>query len=380
MARKINKVKSDLRSYPHYVMMGQPKVGKTTLFRDLVLLVYNDASKGLLISCGEENGYQALDNLQVEDAKSWDDIEDENGNRGLVQIVDELIELRGTDEQIEMVGFDTFDELVNIARDQVFEEHRDTYNKYPISLNDALGGYGRGVERVNALIREQIARLNNAGMAVFILAHTKVKDKSDPLSGEKYEMITNDLDSRFYNPIANTAQMIVNIVLDRKIEGAGTEKKKISKDKEITVDIAGRTTSCERYMYFRDDNFVDAGARFVGLPEKLPLSAENFMKAFEIGVENSRTQTQTKAEIKKQVAEENEANNTAGQKLLKKEMTAKKEDLAKEITSILSVTKDKDILTKVAQTLKDKDIKGFDTKSLAEVNIDDLKEIIDMLK
>ena len=134
-------------------------------------------------------------------------------------------------------------------------------------------------------------------------------------------------------------------------------------------------------MYFRDYNFVDAGARFVGLPEKLPLSAENFMKAFEMGVENSRSQAQTKTEIKKQLAEENEANNMAGQKLLKKEMVVKKEELAKEITAILpDIKEDKDLMTKLAQALKDKDIKGFDAKNLETVSIDDLKEIIDMLK
>ena len=186
-------------------------------------------------------------------------------------------------------------------------------------------------KRVAKLIEDQLQRLNDAGMAVFVLAHTKVKEMSDPLTGDPYEMITNNLDSRFYNPIANKAQMIVNIVMDRNIEGVSTEKKKI-KDKEIDVTIAGRQTTLERYMYFRENLFVDAGGRFKGLPEKLPLSAENFMLAFETGVKNSMGDSVNDYNIEKQKEEEHQKNIESGIKLHKKE----KMDLAKQIQILLS--------------------------------------------
>lgn len=379
MARKLNKVKIDLRSYPHYIIMGVRKSGKTTLFRDLVLYNYHDASKGLLISCGAEDGYRALDDLQYEEARTWDMIENEDGERGLVQIVDELLALRGTDDQIEMVCFDTLDELVDVATQQVYEEHRDAYMKYPKSLNDALGGYGAGQRRVASLIKEQIGRLNNAGMAVFIIAHTKLKDKEDPLSGEKYEMITNNLESRFYDPIADTAQMIVNIVIDRKIEGAGTVKKKVSKDKEIDVEIAGKQIEQQRYMYFRENNFVDAGGRFPGLPEKLPLSAENFMKAFEMGVKSSQSNPLTKTEEKKRKEEENEINQQAGVKLVAKELEHKKAELSLEINTKLNANPDKEILSEVLTVIKENGIKGFDAENLKNVDVSILEKIVNIL-
>ena len=73
MGRKINKVQVDLCSYPHYLIMGVKKVGKTTLFADLVDLLYpGHPEKGLLISCGNEEGYKALDDLQYEEAREWD--------------------------------------------------------------------------------------------------------------------------------------------------------------------------------------------------------------------------------------------------------------------------------------------------------------------
>ena len=95
----------------------------------------------------------------------------------------------------------------------------------------------------------------------------------------KYEIVTNNLDSRFYAPIADTAQMVVNIVKERNIEGAGTTTKKIN-GKEIEVEVAGKQKNVDRYMYFRETTYVDAGGRFEGLPEKLPLSAENFQKMY----------------------------------------------------------------------------------------------------
>ena len=379
MAIKKNKVKLDLRSYPHYVIMGMRKVGKTTLFKELVEYNYKDPDKGLLISCGEENGYLALDDIQYEDAKVWDQIEDEDGNRGLVQIVDELVERRGTPDQIEMVGLDTLDELVEIATQQVYEEHRNEKGKYPKSLNDALGGYGAGQRRVVELMRGIIKRLNEAGMAVFILAHTKKKDMTDQLTDLAYEFVTNNLDSRFYSPIADTAQMVVNIVKERNIEGAGTEIKKV-KDKEIEVKTAGKQKSVDRYMYFRENPFVDAGGRFVGLPEKLELSAENFMKAFEMGVEASKKKKQSDDELKAQVEEENKKNIEAGVKLQKKELKAKKNNIAQEINQALVSSPSPEKLEAVSKKLAEYNIKGFDEKNLEDVEVSALEEILSILK
>ena len=378
MARRINKVKVDLGSYPYYVIMGVRKVGKTTLFKDLVDYLYpNNPEKGLLISCGNEDGYKALHNLSYEPARTWDMVEDENGDRGFIQICDELISLRGTSEQVDMVAIDTLDELVEIATQQVFEEHRSEKMKYPKSLNDALGGYGAGPRRVSRIISEQLERLNNAGMAVFILAHTKVKEQKDPLTGDPYEMITNNLDSRFYGPVADKAQMVVNIVMDRNITGVGTEKKKV-KEKEIEVITAGKQTSLERYMYFRENLFVDAGGRFKGLPEKMPLSAENFMIAFETGVKNSMGDFAKEYDIDKQRTEEQQKNIEDGIKLHKKEQINKKIELSRQIQEKLSGASQEN-LAEVTKKIKDYKIKGFDEENLESVDMENLEDILNIL-
>lgn len=374
MGFKINKVKVDLRSYPPYLIMGEPKVGKTTLFRDLVLLTCKDKEKGLLISLGQEEGYLALDDLQYEEAKVWDQIEDINGKRGLVQIIDEVLETQDSDNRIELVCFDTFDELVDIAIQQVFEEHRDLTGSYPKSINDALGGYSRGKEKVNRLIKEQIARLREAHVAVFILAHTKVKSKNDAYSDVNYEMITNNLDSTYYNPIANMAQMIVNIVYKRQFNDI-SEKKKKTKNGEI-VEQKGNLMSSQRMMVFCDDEFVDAGGRFHGLPKELPLSAENFMKAFEMGVKNSTTASESELEERKQneIAE----NNAIAEKASEDLAMDKKLKIVGEIKAAIHENQETAFL-KIKPVVSKYKIKGFEKEHLVDVDIEKLIEIKNLL-
>ena len=159
-------------------------------------------------------------------------------------------------------------------------------------------------------ILEQVGRLRSVGYAVFILAHTKNKDKTDPVTGEQYEQVTNNLFTTYYNPIADICQMIVNIVIERDIKD-------------------GKQIGSSRVMYFQSNGLVDAGGRFTGLPEKLPLSADSFMSAFEMGVKGSMmTDNVSEKDIKKMQDNENkerETNVEKAQKVEKAKKTAEEE-------------------------------------------------------
>lgn len=160
---------------------------------------------------------------------------------------------------------------------------------------------------------EQIGRLRSVGYAVFILAHTKNKDKTDVVTGEQYEQVTNNLISTFYNPIADICQMVVNIIIEREIKD-------------------GRQVGANRMMYFQSNGLVDAGGRFNGLPEKLPLSADSFMDAFETGVKSSMIGGNVSdKEIKKMQDKENKERETNVEKAQKAEKNKKsaEEELAK---------------------------------------------------
>lgn len=270
MGFKINRIKADLGSYPHYMLLGIRKIGKTTFFRDLVKEEYGDASKGLLISCGSENGFRALDDLQVEEAKVFNqEYDEETDSRGFVQIIDDVVE-NNQEYGIKVVAIDTLDCLYDIAAQEAIRLSRKETGKPCKSINDAFGGFGRGLDRVIALIQEQITRLEDAGIAVFILSHVKEKTRTDMVTGEEYQVWTNNLMDKVYGAIADTAQMVMMAVIDREI-----------KDK--------RSVGENRVLYLRATASLDAGSRFNGLPEKVPFTPKAFMDAFKQGVKNSAT-------------------------------------------------------------------------------------------
>lgn len=326
MAFKMNKVKVDLCSYPQYVIIGQRGIGKTTLFRDIVIEEYGSPEYGLLISCGNESGYHALDNLQVEEVREWskeygfpeseEGVPEEFWTRGLVEVIDDLV-FNKSNYKIKLVCFDTLDELYPMAEQRVFYEHKKKKGSYPESLNSALGGYGAGQNRAVELVTEQMARLLNAGYGVFFIGHVKVKDKIDPVTGDVYEQYTNNLSNKYFGAVADSAQMVVNIVNELNVTGGSDDK-------------AGRITGSTRSMYFRDTGLIDAKSRFVGMPEKLPLSATNFLQAFKEGVKNSQSNPISEKEMKKQIAEEKKESQILAETSAKNEQkvdSRRKEDL-----------------------------------------------------
>lgn len=312
MGFKINRIKADLGSYPHYMLLGIRKIGKTTFIRDLIKEKYGDATKGLLISCGAENGYHALDDLQVEEAKVFNqDYDEETDSRGFIQIVDDIVE-NNKDYGIKLVAIDTLDCLYDIAAQEAIRLSRKETGKPCKSINDAFGGYGRGLDRVIALIQEQITRLEDAGIAVFILSHVKEKTRTDMVTGEEYQVWTNNLMDKVYGAIADTAQMVMMAVFDREI-----------KDKKVTGE--------NRVLYLRATASLDAGSRFHGLPEKVPFTPKAFVEAFEEGVKNSATmKPMTDADMavrqKEEVAQQEKAAEIARRKDAEKRAAAQAEE------------------------------------------------------
>ena len=297
MAFKKNKVKVDLRSYPPYLIMGERKVGKTSLVYELAKLNYS-LDEMLLISMGDEKGFHSLDGIQYEECFKWNKIaRNENDDRGFVQIVKDLVE-NNKEYGFKMVVIDTLDTLIDVGIEEVLYQHKAEKGTVCKSLNDAFGGYNRGRDRLVDMLKKQINLLDGLGVAVFILAHTKNKDKTDPLTGEKYEMLTNNLRGDFYSPIADSCQMIVNIAIERQIE-------------------EGIQVGEKRMMYFRNNGLVDAGCRFNDVPDKLELSAENFMKAFEQGVKSSMNSNSNIEQAKKEEEQAIERNIEKAQEAVK---------------------------------------------------------------
>lgn len=357
MAIKRNKVKVDLTSYSHYILMGEAKIGKTTTVYELAKQEYS-LDEMLLISCGNEQGYKALPDIQYEEVLKFNKKEDSEGNRGFVQVVDDLVK-NYKELGIKMVVIDTLDTLFDIGIEHVMEESRRQTGKPSKSLNDCFGGYSRGRDRLLELVMNEIHKLDRLPVALFILGHTKYKGKKDTLTNDEYEQLTTNLRFDFYSPISNSAQMVVNLATERVIEDG------------VQVD-------AKRYMYFTSNGLIDCGSRFEGLPEKLELSAENFMKAFKMGVENSLKKSEVKHDIK-QLQEEEKKQAEKDLKQVQQEVEQQeKEEQQKSVDELKSQLKGKLKDTNAKNIVKEF-MKEKGVKSVASLDAEQLTEVLALL-
>jgi hypothetical protein len=357
MAIKRNKVKVDLASYPHYILMGEPKVGKTYTMYELAKLEYS-LDEMLLISCGSEQGYKSLADIQYEEVLKFSKKEDSNGDRGFVQVVDDLVK-NHKELGIKMVVIDTLDTLFDIATEHVMEESRRQTGKPSKSLNDCFGGYMRGRDRLLELVMNEIHKLDRLPIALFILGHTKYKGKKDTLTNDEYEQLTTNLRFDFYSPVSNSAQMIVNLATERVIEDG------------VQVD-------AKRYMYFTSNGLVDCGSRFEDLPEKLELSAENFMKAFRTGVENSLKKSDIKHDVEELRKEEKKEQELEAKQVQQEVEQQEKEEQQKSVDELKSQLKNKLKTTENKNIVKDY-MKEKGVKSVASLDAEQLQEVLTLL-
>ena len=362
MAFKTNKVKVDLCSYPPYLFLAPKKFGKTTFWYKLVKEVWGNNEKGLLISFGNEEGYHSLDGIQVEVAKEWNaEYDEETELRGFIQIVDDIVE-NNKEYGLKGICLDTFDTLVDVATKEVFKQHKKEKGTVCKSLNDAFSGYGRGKARLLELIDTQIERLRDIGLAVFILCHIKNKEKTDLMSGEKYEMITNNLSDDIYGHVADAAQMVMVGALDREINN-------------------GKIINESRVVYLRGNSTIDAGGRFTNIPEKIELSPKAFIEAFEIAVKNSLENSDDK-QIEKMKKEEIKAREETVEIAIKKDKEKQTNNEDDRITYVQVIVNSfpnasDEVKANAKKILAEAGFKKFtDT----EIPIDVLKQIVETLE
>lgn len=93
----------------------------------------------------------------------------------------------------------------------------------------------------------------------------------------------------------------------------------------VTVDrniVDGKVVGAVNNMWFRSNGIVDAGSRFEGMPEKMELSAPNYIKAFNIGVEASKKNKKYDAVKPQPVEDDSEDEIEIDVAALKKELSA----------------------------------------------------------
>ena len=273
----INVIKPDIKNLSIY-LRSTKKFGKTTLFRDTILAKYGDPSRGLLVGCGNEIGYKILDNLNTTQVTTYKD---------LIELRDWLINEKGKEHNIEIVAFDTGDELALIAdKETIRLSNIENPNKKIKSIKAAFGGYTAGEKySANDIIKPYMTSLQNAGFGVWVIAHTKfktIKEKGG-LEEDGYMQLTSNMGADYEAAFGDIFDVTLTGVIDRDVEekGEGDKKKRYATD---TV----------RKLYFRETPLIDAGGRFAygAVPEYMIFDKEDmgaeFIRVIEEGMEKSK--------------------------------------------------------------------------------------------
>lgn len=278
----VNRITADVSNISIY-LRSQKKFGKTTLFRDVVIEKFGDASKGLLVGCGNEAGYTMLDNLNYTQVETYQD---------LVDLGNWLIQEKGKEHDIQMVAFDTVDEFMLICEKETIRRYTEESGKKCRSIKGAFGGFGAGTKySANNVAKPYFTALKKAGFGVWAIAHTNfktIKEKGG-IDEDGYMQLTSNLDKDAESAFGDIFDVVLTGVIDRDIE---TKKEKGFND---TVKTKNYVTDTVRKLYFRGTALIDAGGRFAdgAVPEFLVFDKQNmakeFVKTVEDGIEKSKT-------------------------------------------------------------------------------------------
>lgn len=336
---KRNVVTFDLKNYTHLIL-GEPKIGKTTLVKDIIKLESGTSDKGLFVEIGDETGYEGIDGLIFESPQTW---------RQLSDIIDEFLE---GDHDFDFIVLDTINEWAKLADEQTLKDHFKAYGEAAKSVNQAFGGYGSGAKHSVGLFSEQLKRLKLSEYGVFLIGHNKVKSESKQ-GGEKYDVVTSDLFSNYYGGFSKKATIICNLITetsvrDKKLEGA------------------------TRMMYFRSNGFVKSGTRLANIQESAEYGAQSYIDIVKEALKDAKDEDSHDGKFE-------EVDNDKALKESVKDATTI-DDLVKEILSLTELIQDEvsDPNEKIMAVLNDNDVQDptkIKDKDLARKVITDLKEV-----
>lgn len=270
---KKHRVELDIKRYLHLVI-GDKKVGKTSLVADLAREIYGSIDKLLIVSIGKEKAYEAIDGAIYEEPQNWQE---------LMAIVDELA--NNIDKyDFDLVSFDTIDEIIPMAEAEVMRLHTVAYKEVPKSFNACFGGYGEPRKKLAELIDEMLLKLDTIThkTGVFFIGHNKIRPIRTKLDTEDYYVISSNLSFDYFNIFAYRCPIICNIIKEVDTVETGKTEGMGKQQKEILI-----AEKRDRFMYFRDSGAVEAGGRFKNMPEKVPYGARNYYDAVIEGIKSS---------------------------------------------------------------------------------------------
>lgn len=251
------------------IFMGIPKVGKTTLLKEVYEKVAGENGY-MFLEMYREKGAKHIEGINYENVKTWSQFDE------IVTDIEENIE---TYPELKTIIIDTWDNAIALAEQEAIRIwNRDNSDEKKDSIAAIYGGWQRGLDKAGDLLEEMTARLENVGIKVNYIMHVKNKEVQDPYSDRTYQLLTSDVAQKYFGRLKRNIDLIAVAYVDRTIVNEKTGKKD-NKGKDITKNIV---TDEVRMIKFRDSNYaIDAGGRLKYIVEEIPFSSDAFINAIE---------------------------------------------------------------------------------------------------
>lgn len=268
---KVNEVSTNL-SDMKVTIAGRPKVGKTSLFYEILKREEGGLDSGLLMAF--EKGYSFLPDINVVDIETWQEF---------VEYIDDLVE---DAEGFKFLGLDTVDIAGKLCQEYVLKKASTKDGKRYEALADM--GFGKAYELLETEFSKQITRLEQAGFGLFFITHDKDRQVEEK-NGMKYEKVQMSVAGRVGDYIKNSSDFIIFIDI---------QKEKVKQGKESKIEET-------RKMRFRGDGTTEAGGRIRDLPDVIDYSVDGFLETIKTAVTNQSEKMKSIPQ-KKQTTKEKE--------------------------------------------------------------------------
>lgn len=256
-------------------LLGLPKIGKTTLMKEVAeRLVGEDGY--LFLEMYRENGANLIEDIVYENVPDWDTF---------VEIIDDIVENKASDyPELKVVFIDTIDNALLLAEQESIRLwNKENPQKRTNAINAAWGGFSKGQDKAMELFQEQLFRLRTVGVAFTIIGHVKNTTVTDPITNDTYQQLSSDVSQRYFNQIKKNLDLVGIAYIDREIVKERTGRKNIVTGAEEFVN---RVTSEARKIKFRDSSYcIDSGGRMSQIVEEIDFGPEEFINAIRDALE-----------------------------------------------------------------------------------------------
>ncbi len=163
-----------------------------------------------------------------------------------------------------------------------------------------------GEDKAIELILEKLWKLKKIGINMFVIGHTKKRTKTDPVTGEEYDILTTNMSNRYFDAIQKKLHILGVGNIDREIVQEKTGKQ-IKIGQVVKAEIKGRIQSEARTITFRDDNFsIDSKSRFKNITNSISFNADEFINAITDAIKLAHEEQQNKKALNVAMKEQEE--------------------------------------------------------------------------